>query len=861
MKKGKFKPFTEADLSELMLALNPGHKEGDDMTTSDFESGIRRARNLMASGAPPPQPQELSQAQAQDESMAARDAREAATLPVVRKLEEHLKAKGLRMLDLFEMMLQVDTGEGQQLESDHRTIAAGSFTAVVGGLVEGGWTAEKRAEVKRLHEAKARQAERQAKLLQEQRERAAAITAAEETGAGEVLRGLSKAIETRGLRLIDLFNMLDTSQDGCISHDELKQGVEKIANRKHAAAQSEAEKKEQKVMTALRAKKQATEDLRQRISAAENASEARVLARIDEYLVSHQIKVVQLFKDFTLSGDMVVSNEEVELGLALMDGMGLTQREVRMVCSFLDTDNSGTINLTEFEEAVRQFRRIRQAEPELGSGAMTLYRHDEIAALAEHMFVLAGKCSDVQELTDDGCAGLALTVEEVEQALATAQEQAPAGFCDKAQAVVKVSSTLSSTTSVAKASADKVTAWAKASKLSRAPTGRIPLASDKMGNAQKLEIEIQRRNLEKKRRVIAQHHWEQWSAKKARVKHREHRKQAKDDAQKSNQITDQEAKEKAAAADACWKAWADRKDKEKRAIKREQRRKLKESAAAKESTKQELEEIKAARHRSRSPTPMLPPLTADSSIGGASSHVGGSSLAFSQTTIGPNQSKMKKRDMDLAMAKVALSPYAVDSSLPFSKKHIYAGQTLQKLQQSRSLPSSLVQRGKAIDRRLKTTQRARERERERRKQRPQGTCTANSDCAEKSLAVNDTGQKRSSSQGDIRVKTSTNTTAGAACTAAAIDGPRSNVDDDNVSGAFSQYSGDFDDDEPSHSFTVTVEGGEGSGEDWAATIKHLPMEQAYKEDEFEVESDAEAAVAKAEKSPWEDEEVIEEVEQ
>lgn len=60
--------------------------------------------------------------------------------------------------------------------------------------------------------------------------------------------------------------------------------------------------------------------------------------------------------------------------------------QVRSVVRFLDKDSSGTIDVAEIDEAVREFRELTLGMPSLGTGPMTVIDAVEIGRLARRTF-------------------------------------------------------------------------------------------------------------------------------------------------------------------------------------------------------------------------------------------------------------------------------------------------------------------------------------------------------------------------------------------------------------------------------------------------------------------------------------------
>ncbi|CAM9315039.1 unnamed protein product [Hapterophycus canaliculatus] len=458
-----------------------------------------------------------------------------------------------------------------------------------------------------------------------------------------------------------------------------------------------------------------------------------------------------MFHSFSLRGNLILTTAELEMALSLVDGL-----EVRSVVQFLDKDNSGTIDVAEVDEAIRDFRELSRDLPSLGTGPLTVLDAAEIDRLARRTFadIAARRTSsplmgnnekgddgdrdgDEVDRNKEGGRNTTISVADISEAFREAFQQFKAdGEGKHSIGAMRHPGTQqpSTDTQHAQVRVDKMMAWLRSSRtFDRAPTGRVPTLAEQMTERQKMELELQNKLQEKRRRAAGQRHWEEWVSRKAgickpgSVNDNDHAggggddesgvsgasaRRRRHDEQREREAQEEQRRKK--DQDEAFAAWAREKDRILRARKREERRAI---TAGGLNT---LETINKKLRGGRSATPnryvkyVLPRLGCRSSGGSPTSGVqaldGGDDGGDGSVTTGGNKGAhgsvsrsrapvMKKAELkalDLAVTRVAVSPYRVRAKDKYQhSKHIEGGEIVTRMARDRSkpFPKALVEEG------------------------------------------------------------------------------------------------------------------------------------------------------------------------
>ncbi|CAM9980446.1 unnamed protein product, partial [Sphacelaria rigidula] len=206
--------------------------------------------------------------------------------------------------------------------------------------------------------------------------------------------------------------------------------------------------------------------------------------------------------------------------------------QVRSVVRFLDKDFSGTVDVRELDNAIRNFRALRRECPSLGAGPLTVLDPSDLDRLATYSFAqmlqrrqeqqrcqaknsacqshsgTGGSSGDTttKPAADTVVSGSGIATVSVSE-IAAAFKKAAREFeaqrqRGRQQGSDQASQSTSSTgnnyphpstdTKQAKEHVDKIMEWLRSSRtFDRAPTGRIPTLAEKMTVRQRMELELQ----------------------------------------------------------------------------------------------------------------------------------------------------------------------------------------------------------------------------------------------------------------------------------------------------------------------------------------------------------------------------------
>ncbi|GMI46306.1 hypothetical protein TrCOL_g2778 [Triparma columacea] len=392
---------------------------------------------------------------------------------VIVRLEVHMDEANIRMIDLFRMMDK--DGEGS-IEPDE--MKAGLKKLALPSGVER--AKKKIAKEKLIKKINKKMAEKTKHLAMNKR-----LKEAEESGAAKVLRELEASMVRKGQRMIDLFREMDKSGDGQISRNELFEGLRSMAGptSHQKAMMRKAVEEQEKRMAEMQAKQLKDEEIKAKVLACEESGAASVLGRLYEFITEgeQEKKIQDIFREYDSSGEGSLSHGELAMALDLLD-MELTDEEVAALIAFLDGNGDGDVDLGELDEAMKGFLRIRRTNSSFGKKSEPRMSEEDIEALA----------SSVGEVT-----GFELEERFVEANRAALDALGKSGADER-----MLNSSL------------KQSEWLNASRLSRAPTGRLPSLEDRLSEDQKLQLEAARLRLKKERKIAGEAHFKYWLKKK-----------------------------------------------------------------------------------------------------------------------------------------------------------------------------------------------------------------------------------------------------------------------------------------------------------------------------------------------------------
>lgn len=208
----------------------------------------------------------------------------------------------------------------------------------------------------------------------------------ERSGTGKLLRALEAHMRDRGMRIFELFLMMDKSGDGLVDRDELMQALlnvtrpgpgpeSRLAQRKHmeaVKAERAADAERARLMVLFRA----------RMKAAEESGAAVAFERLERYMRKFQIGAKELFAAVDKSGDGSIDADELFVVLKAAH-CPLDRAEVGLLADYLDEDGSGQLSKEELQAAVNDFRKYKRAKKDLHKLERRLPREPATHILSE----------------------------------------------------------------------------------------------------------------------------------------------------------------------------------------------------------------------------------------------------------------------------------------------------------------------------------------------------------------------------------------------------------------------------------------------------------------------------------------------
>ncbi|GMH98265.1 hypothetical protein TrVE_jg6128 [Triparma verrucosa] len=447
--------FSTADIDSLLKYMDP---DGDcDLTIPEFEEAQARLEK------PPDSDSKASEAGA-----------------VIVRLEVHMDEANIRMIDLFRMMDK--DGEGS-IEPDE--MKAGLKKLALPSGVER--AKKKIAKEKLLKKINEEMEARKKQMAMDKRQQEA-----ESSGAAKVLRELEASMVKKGQRMIDLFREMDKSGDGLISRQELFQGLMAMAGptaHQKATMQRMVEDQERR-MAELQEKQLKEAEVKSKVLKAVESGAASVLGRLYEFITEgeQEKKIQDIFREYDSSGEGSLSHGELAMAMELLD-MEMTDSEVAAFVNFIDESGDGDVDLMELDSALKAFLRIRRQNPNFGKRSKERMTSEQVDLLVEHV---------MERLDGD------IDADKLEKLFSE---------INAINSDVMNNPKFQTDAHVLK-STKKYKNWLSSSRLSRAPTGRLPSLEDQLSEEQLLELETAKLRLKKERKIAGEAHFKHWLEKK-----------------------------------------------------------------------------------------------------------------------------------------------------------------------------------------------------------------------------------------------------------------------------------------------------------------------------------------------------------
>ena len=170
------------------------------------------------------------------------------------------------------------------------------FKELQGGLerlVFGQSTEDRVIAMQLLSEARAKEKIELQERVKEQAKRDARSKFLNESGAGDVLRGLEDLMKDKGLRIHDVFHTIDESGDGLIDREELVVGLTKLIkpNKGIAASKFAKEKRKRREQAEAMEKQRQENIFLGKIQESERCGASIVIHRLERFMRKRQMKV------------------------------------------------------------------------------------------------------------------------------------------------------------------------------------------------------------------------------------------------------------------------------------------------------------------------------------------------------------------------------------------------------------------------------------------------------------------------------------------------------------------------------------------------------------------------------------------
>ena len=265
---------------------------------------------------------------------------------ILMKIEEFMKEKGLRMLNVF-----------QELDAD----GSGSVTGdeLMRGLLRLKEPSGKlKALIKRKNESDAEAERLKAEKERRDAEIKSEIKRAEDAGVGRVLGHLEMFMKEKGLTVTTLCHSIDPDGTGEVDASELVLAVEKMMRPSGAsrAALKRTREREAGRLAVMEAKRSKARELMEKMRDMETSGALRCLTLLESFMRKSCMRIVDLFSKMDSSGDGYVTAEELRSGMKKC-GLKMRRKDVVLFVRYIDLDGGGEVGMDELEGAIRELRR------------------------------------------------------------------------------------------------------------------------------------------------------------------------------------------------------------------------------------------------------------------------------------------------------------------------------------------------------------------------------------------------------------------------------------------------------------------------------------------------------------------------
>jgi Ca2+-binding EF-hand superfamily protein len=263
------------------------------------------------------------------------------------RVEDLMKEKGMRMLNVFQDLDKESTGYVSREDLMAGLLKMKEPNGKIEMLI-------KRKEAADLEERTAarEKAEKEAEIKEE-------LARAEKAGVSMVLGHLEQFMKEKGLTVTTLCHLIDPDGHGEISSAELCEAVEKIMQPSSASrlALKKAREKEAAMLAKGEASRARARELMDKMDEMEKSGALICLTMLENYMRKNCLRIVDLFSKMDKSGDGGVNAEELRRGMKKC-GLKMKRKDIVLFIRYVDTDGGGEISMEELNDAIRELRRF-----------------------------------------------------------------------------------------------------------------------------------------------------------------------------------------------------------------------------------------------------------------------------------------------------------------------------------------------------------------------------------------------------------------------------------------------------------------------------------------------------------------------
>jgi Ca2+-binding EF-hand superfamily protein len=242
------------------------------------------------------------------------------------------------------------------------------------------------------------------------------------SGVAELIRKLQRHMRLKGLRMYELFTMIDTSGDQLIDRNELRAALLDICRPPPPPESRLATKKREEAMAAeAEAERRHEEEkavMLERMRASEVSGAGEAFAKLDRFMRKYQLTAKTFFvaTDKNSDGSLDVG----ELFAALQKAKcPMTKRQVRKMVSYLDQDGDMTMDEGELQAAITEYRAFKRAKKFMNQVLERSSSHEQL--LPDRMITLLIRYLIGMGGTASGGSAYSISLDHLQAAVADAR--------------------------------------------------------------------------------------------------------------------------------------------------------------------------------------------------------------------------------------------------------------------------------------------------------------------------------------------------------------------------------------------------------------------------------------------------------